>query len=133
MTSPTSVTLSPRSGSGGNTPRSGSGFNSIFSKEGSVNHPKKWNNCQVKSPKLTSHNFPDNLPTELISHFYSTNDEKLYKTSSMIDSISTPSNKNTTKLKFNSKIETNKLFKHAKVCSKNGHMSETDDRFKSDI
>ena len=73
-------------------------LNTISSKlEESVNHSKKWNNCQVKSQKFLYHNFLNNLPTELISHYYSTNDEKKYKTDSIIDSYNTLNDKNTIK------------------------------------
>lgn len=83
LTSPISVTLGPNSNNTGvTTPRSGFGFNSIIS-NGSINS-KRWVNSAVQSPKLTSHNFPDILPTELISHFYKSNDEKLKSSSSII-------------------------------------------------
>lgn len=127
LTCPISVTLSPHNDNpNGSTQRSGFGFNSMIS-NGSMGS-KKWVNSSVQSPKYTSHNFPDCLPTDLISHFYKTNDEK-FKTSSFI-SLNTENDNN--KSKFNSKIENNKTFKHAKFCSKN-HMQETDLRFKSDI
>jgi len=126
LTSPISVTLGPNSNNTGvTTPRSGFGFNSIISNS-SINS-KRWVNSAVQSPKLTSHNFPDNLPTELISHFYKSNDEKLKSSSISLNTLNDCS-----KFKFNSKIENNKTFKQAKLCSK-GHQHETDERFKSDI
>lgn len=129
LTSPITVNLDPLSTKTGNTPRSGFGLNSIISNGSNGSTGRKWVGSAVQSPKYTSHNFPDNLPTELISHFYKSGDKRS-KTSSSIASFN--SINEITKVKFNSKIENNKTFKNARICSK-GHAHETDERFKSDI
>lgn len=58
----------PRNSNGNGCVASGSGM-SIISGNGSTTYSKKWCNSVVKSPKLTSHNFPDIMPVEHLSHF----------------------------------------------------------------
>jgi hypothetical protein len=92
-----------------NTPRGRTNSVDVISNDGSMSITKKWCNSIVKSPKLTSHNFPDILPIEKLSHFYK-DEEKKYNTKDSSFKI-----KN---YKFNSKITNSKPFDHEKTCSK---------------